>query len=108
MSEITKLARKITTRDKMLEAISEYKKAELEYAIELCPFETGDKVEVLGYSHKGKYGIIDKIIGYDSTKWEKSHWKVFGSVLKKSGEISQHRFEFLENDYNKRNNSIDK
>ena len=98
MSDILRLSRKVVLRDKMNEAIEEYKKAELEYALEICPFGIDDQVTIVGWSHYGKKGIVTKIIGSDGSGW-KGHWIASGYVLKKDGTRGANYFDFSESAY---------
>jgi hypothetical protein len=98
MSDILKLSRKVVLRDKMNEAIEEYKKAELEYALEICPFSIGEEITILGYSHNGKKGIVSNIYGANGTSYN-GHWKLNGRVLKKDGTLGVNFFDFDENAY---------
>ena len=98
MSEFLKLSRKVVLHDKMNEAIEEYKKAELEYALDICPFSVGEETTILGYSHNGKKGIIDKIKGLHGSGWQ-GRWEVSGVVLKKDGSKGCKFFDFNEDQY---------
>ncbi len=98
MSDILKLSRKVVLRDKMNEAIEEYKKAELEYALEICPFSFDDEVTIVGWTHYGKKGIVTKIIGSDGSGW-RGHWVASGYVLRKDGSRGVNYFDFSEGAY---------
>jgi len=72
-----------------------------EYADQNCRFKIGDTVDILGYSHRGKKGIIESIHGtFDHYRKEyQFRWIVRGSVLKKDGTKSCNNFEFNLSDY---------
>jgi hypothetical protein len=70
-----------------------------EYADLNCPLKVGDTVEILGYSHHGKNGIIKSVRAkYDS--WDKTfEWIVKGCVLKKDGTEGAQYFDFDQRQY---------
>lgn len=69
------------------------------YAVDACPYEIGETVEIKGYSHQGKKGIVSTIEGIEAFLEEKLLWKVTGNVLKKDGTKSRLFFDFNEDHF---------
>jgi len=74
------------------------------YAEETCPFKVGDTVEIKGYSHNGKKGVVNAIIPCMHT-WNRDDkenciiWKVYGTVLRSDGSLGRHGFDFDKEQY---------
>jgi len=67
------------------------------YALETCPFNIGDIVDMVGWKHKGEKIKITSIcaprFSYDL------RWKVFGAILKADGTVGKNFADFSETDY---------
>lgn len=67
-----------------------------EYAECACPYEVGQEVTLLGWSHRGKQGRVRSIhyrafgrFRSDRTRWVEHGWVVTCTVLKKDGTDSK-------------------
>ena len=56
-------------------------------------------IDILGYSHTGKKGVVTKLIGTEQGWVEKYSWKIRGNVLKKDGTQGINSFDFDEYHY---------
>ena len=78
-------------------AKSKLKELREQRALEQCPFEIGQIVDICGYSFKGKKM---KITSIGAPKYEfNGDWEVQGDVLKKDGTVGAQYTSFGERHY---------
>ena len=79
--QLQRLANQVATKNLLNDAISRQKDI---IASEFCPVKVGDRVEVNGYSHRGKHmvvlGVAIKYIGRNTIRFV-----AHGNILKKDG-----------------------
>lgn len=82
------------------EAVERYSEAKQAFAVQECPFEIGEEVEVCGWSHHGKRMIVTKICParypFDGD------WRVCGNVIKGNGEPGKQFTDFAHSHWKNR------
>ena len=78
----------------------EIKRLLLSLARELCPFNIGDTVKNVGWTHTGRMMRVDRIGATTMTsRTYRGDWEVHGTVLKNNGELSKLTADFNQKNY---------
>ena len=96
----------VNKRDKLTFLKAELDLLAVKIAEQMCPYNVGDIIDIVGYSHNGKKGVVKHISnssGYCCCYSDET-WYVRGVVLKKDGSESKNRFTVSEFEHRWRKN----
>lgn len=96
----------MTTREELAalekaqaEAVERFAAARKAFALQECPFEIGQEVEICGWSHTGKRMIVTDI--YATRGDYEGDWKVRGNVIKGDGQPGKQVTDFTHSHWQK-------